>query len=192
MVGSEMKTRTDEIDDNIISLGSQSVVTTPFGASVIFECQYDLTIDVASQDYSVTGASVVDTFHATGSLAAGFAMSLNNGDATDFILGNNLPVEITWSVTALSGKLSFKIKDCTVEHGATAVMVVKEGCYSSTLDVVADGTYQAFSYPVFKGVGQTALDQTIACTVSICEVAQMTAPLSCPTAGDDIFYNYIK
>ena len=96
MVGSEMKTRTDEIDDNIISLGSQSVVTTPFGASVIFECQYDLTIDVASQDYTVSGASVVDTFHGTGSLAAGFSMILNNGDPTAFLLGSTLPGQSTF------------------------------------------------------------------------------------------------
>ena len=113
MVGNEMKARTDTIQDNIISLGSQSVVTTPFGAAVIFSCGYDLTIDVASQDYSVTGASVVDTFHANGSLAAGFKMTLNNGDGATFLLGNEMPVKITWAVTALSS-LSFKLKECTV------------------------------------------------------------------------------
>lgn len=192
MVGNEMKKRSDEIQDNIISLGSQSVVTTPFGAAVIFSCGYDSTINVASQDYTVSGASVVDTFHATGSLADGFAMTLNDGAAASFLLGSNLPVAIRWSVTALAAKLSFQITDCTVEHGATAIMVAKGGCYASILNVVSDGTDQAFSFPVFKGTGETDANQQITCQVAICEVGQCSAPLSCPADGDDKFYNYSK
>lgn len=192
MVGSEMKTRKDEIDDNIISLGSQSVVTTPFGASVIFECQYDLTIDVASQDYTVSGASVVDTFHGTGSLAAGFSMILNNGDPTAFLLGSTLPVAIEWSVTALSTKLSFQIAACTVTHGTTAIMVAKGGCYADKLDVQPEENNQAFTYPVFKGTGETAPEQTIACSIAICEVGQCSPTRygDCPESGDDQFYEY--
>ena len=196
-----MKTRTDEVPDTIISLGSQSVVTTPFGASVNFECQYDLTIDVASQDYTVSGASVVDTFHGTGSLAAGFQMTLNNGDATDFMLGFNLPVAITWSVTALAEKLSFAITDCTVEHGTTAIMVAKGGCYADKLDVQPEENNQAFTYPVFKGVGETVPEQTITCSIKICDcksagdcnylgLCKSTNWRDCPKSGDDQFYEY--
>ena len=52
MIGNEMNTRSDTIQDNLILLGSQSVVTTPLavGLAVVFECEYDLSIDVASQD----------------------------------------------------------------------------------------------------------------------------------------------
>ena len=77
MVGNEMRERSDDVQDNVIVLGSQSIVTTPFGASMVFACTYDLTVEVASEEYTVAGASVVDTFTGTGSLSAGFAMSLN-------------------------------------------------------------------------------------------------------------------
>ena len=190
MVGNEMRARTDTIQDNIISLGSQSVVTTPFSAALIFECQYDLTIVVASQNYTVLGASVVYTFHGVGSSAAGFQMTLNNGEPTAFLFESTLPVAITWRVAALSTKLSFKLDECTVQHGATAIMIVKESCYSSTLDLVPDGTNQGFAYPGFKGVGETDANQKIACTVSICEGGQSHTPMSCPVYGDDEFYNY--
>lgn len=187
-----MKTRTDTIQDNIIALGGQSVVTTPFGAAVTFACQYALSVDVTMKEYTVTGASVVDTFHGTGSLAAGFEMSLNDGNAATLLLGNNLQVALTWSVTALSTKLSFQLSDCTVEHGTTAIMLVKGGCYASTLDVKPEENNQAFSYPVFKGVGENDVNQKITCSVIICEVGQCKPTVSqeCPETGDDYFYKY--
>ena len=56
--------------------------------------RYNLTIDVESEDYTVSGSPVV----ASGSLAAGFAMTLNNGDGATLFLENDIPVAITWSV----------------------------------------------------------------------------------------------
>ena len=124
---------------------------------------------------------------ATGSLAAGFAMSLNNGAPADFILGSNLPVDITWSVTALSD-LSFKLKECKVQHGGTGIMIVKDSCFASTLDVVPTGNKQGFSYQVFKAKEETDLNQMIECTVQICEVGQCATLTACPAYGDDQFY----
>ena len=168
------------------------MVTTPFGAAVIFECQYDLTIDVASQDYTVSGASVVDTFHGAASLAAGFQMILNNGEPTAFLLGSNLPVAITWSVTALSMKLSFQITNCTVVHGSIAIMVAKSGCYAEALDVEPEENNQTFTYPAFKTAGETDPSQMITCAINICEVGlcESTRWGDCPKSGDDEFYNY--
>lgn len=187
-----MKARSDDVQDNVITLGSQSVVTTPFGAAVIFSCTYPMTVDVASKDYTVSGASVVDTINGSGSLAAGFTMTLNNGDATAFLLGANLPVEVIWSVTALS-TLQFYLNECTVTHGTTPIKIVKNGCYSDKLAVVPNAANQGFSYPVFKGVGETDPEQTISCSVNICEVGQCQNPTEdnqCPVDGDDYFYVY--
>lgn len=189
MIGSEMKTRSDDVEDNVISLGSKSVITTPFGASVVFACTYQLTIDVTEQTFSVSGASVVDTFSGTGSLDAGFVMTLNNGEPTAFLLGANLPVAITWSVSGLPS-LTFNLQQCTVTHGSAIIPVVKGGCFASVLDVVPTATKQGFAYQVFKGVGQTDADQTIECTISICEVDECQAPTTCPTTGDDHFFGY--
>ena len=116
-------------------------------------------------------------------------MTLNNGDGATFLLGNEMPVALTWAVTGLSS-LSFKLKECTVQHGATAIMVVKKGCYASTLDAVPDATNHGFSYQVFKGVGETDVNQRITCTVHICETGQCSTPTICPATGDDKFYGY--
>ena len=171
MIGNEMKTRTDIIQDNIIGLGAQSVVTTPFGAAVVFECEYDLSIDVASQDFTVSGASVVDTLSGSGSLANGFSMKLNKREPASFLLGNDLAVEISWAVTALS-TITFHIDECTVNHGLINVMIVKQGCYSETLDVRFNANRQGLSYQVFKAVGETAETQKIKCSVKLCEKDQ--------------------
>lgn len=47
-----------------------TLVTTPFGAGVIFECTYPLTVDIANEDgqYTVHGASVLDVYTANRSL----------------------------------------------------------------------------------------------------------------------------
>lgn len=184
-----MRTRTDDIQDNVISLGSKKVVTTPFGAAVVFSCSYPLTIEVASEGYTVQGASVVDSFVGTGSLAAGFAMTLNNGDATDFLLGTNLPVAISWAVTGVS-TLTFYLNQCTVEHGATIIPVVKDGCYAHTLNVVKDANSQGFNFPIFKGVGETDPNQKVKCSVNVCEVDQCQTPTQCPATLDDKFYGF--
>ena len=187
-----MKTRSVEVQNNLIDLGSQAVVTTPFGAAVILACTYSMTIDVASQDFTVVGASVVDTFYGTGSLAAGFAMILNNGGPANLFLGDVVTVAITWSVSRLS-TLTFHIQDCTIQHGSTDILIVKEGCYAAHLDVVPDANKQQFSYQVFKAVAETDPNQKIRCKVNVCEIGQCKNPTDnsqCPAAGDDLFYGY--
>ena len=191
-----MRTRNDDIQDNVIDLGSLSVVTTPFGAAVVFTCTYSMTIDVASEDYTVTGASVVDSITGVGSLAAGFTMTLDDDESPVFLLGSIMPIAVTWSVTALTN-LQFYLHTCTVTHGTTSIMVVKEGCYSENLGVVAikhdNQAKQGFSYRIFKGVRETESTQTIKCSLNICEVGKCNKPTAndqCPAIADDVFYGY--
>ena len=183
----------DGSEDNVAALGSQSVLTAQ-SAAVVFTCTYSMTVEVASGDYTVTGASVVDTVHGVGTLAAGFAIELNNGEGAAFMLGTVMPVAITWSVTGLS-KLTFNIQECTVQHGTTIVMLIKGGCYSATLSVNPEDAdaRQAFTYQVFKGAGETDPNQMITCKVNICESGKCinpTANSQCPSAGDDQHYGY--
>ena len=194
MVGNDMRERSDDtIQDTLIFLGSQSVVTTPLGASITFTCSYDLTVELASADYTVAGASVVDTFTGTGSLSAGFAMSLNNGEDAAFLLGETLHVGITWAVTTLK-TLTYRITKCDVQHGDSVISIVKDQCYAAALDVIPDDHKdQGFSFQVFKGLGETKESQKITCSVTICEENRCSIPYSnsqCPNDGDDVFYNY--
>ena len=82
---------------------------------------------------------------------------------------------------------------CTIQHGSTNIIIVKEGCYADQLHVVPDANKENFSYQVFKGVGETDPNQKIRCKVNICEVGQCKNPTDnsqCPAAGDDLFYGY--
>ena len=194
IIGNDMKTRSDDtIQDTLIDLGSKSVVTTPLGASIVFTCTYDDMVEVASADYTVVGASVVDTLTGTGSLSEGFAMSLNNGEGADFLLGANIQVAITWALTTTLSTLTFRLEQCTVQHGASVITLVKDHCYAARLDVVPDAFDQGFAYPVFKGVGETNENQKITCSVRICPTNQCNMPRSnseCPKTGDEMFYNF--
>ena len=193
MVGNEMRERSDDVQDNVFVFESQSVITTPFGASITFTCSYDLTGEHASEEYTVVGASVVDTFTGTRSLSAGFAMSLNDGEGSAFMLGDNIHVGITWAVTTLSD-LTYRIKQCDVQHGDSVITIVKDQCYAAKLDVVPDDQMdQGFSYQIFKGVGEADASQKITCSVIICDARNYCGPYSnsqCPKDGDDQFYNF--
>lgn len=187
-----MRTRTDDVEDFLITLGSQKVVTTPFGAAVTFECIYSMTVEVSTQSYTVNGVSVTDTFSASGSLASGFVMTLDTDGDNQFLMGRVLPVAVTWSVTGIS-TLTFYLKQCTVTHGSTKILIVKDGCYSAALEVEPQSNIQGFSFRVFKGIGESSPSQSIECTVDLCEISECQNPTSdsqCPTAGNDSFYNY--
>ena len=186
-----MKTRQDDIQDYLINLGSKSVVTTPFGAGIVFQCTYPLSVDISSENYAVVGASVVDTYSATGSLAAGFDMILNNGEDPSFLLGSIVQLGITWTVSSLP-LLTYYLDHCSVTHGATEIDIVKGGCYASGLKVEPETSMQEFSYKVFKAVGETSDEQMIKCTVIICEKTQCQFPTlaQCPASGDDVLYGY--
>ena len=116
-------------------------------------------------------------------------MELNNGDPASFLLGNDLAVEISWAETALS-TVTFHIDECTVTHGTTNIVIVKEGCYSETLDETLNANKQGLSYPVFKGAGETEETQMIKCSVKICKKDQCKHSGQCPATGDDIYYGY--
>ena len=151
-----------------------------------------MSVEVSSgATYTVHDAAILDTYAGTGSLADGFQMVLNNGEDPSFILGSNVQLAITWTVSNIA-TLTFFLDHCTVTHGTTEISVVKGGCYAAELDVKHETTLQAFSFMVFKGVGETTSTQTIECTVNICAMDQCQIPTvdQCPSDGDDSFYGF--
>ena len=136
-------------------------------------------------------AAVIDTYSATGSLAAGFQMVLNDGEDPSFILGSIVNLAVTWTVSNIP-TLTFYLDSCFVTHGATVIDIVQGGCYAAALDVEHEASLQAFSYKVFKGVGETTSTQTIECTINICEASTCQLPTvnQCPATGDASYYGY--
>ena len=52
-------------------------------------------------------------------------MNLSSPTGEKFIMGGQLEVGIEWSARFLD-QFSFRIKDCSVQHGDTSVAVIKE------------------------------------------------------------------
>ena len=59
-----------------------------------------------------------------GNLANGFSLNLST-PGERFIMGGQLEVAIEWNARFL-GQFSFRIKDCSVQHGDVSVSVIKE------------------------------------------------------------------
>ena len=122
-------------------------------------------------------------------------MTLNNGAETAFVLGTALPVEITWTVNGFP-TIEFYLNECSITHGATVIKIISDGCYSEEIGVSAGdatATSASFSFTTFTGFEETAEDQTIDCSVKLCEVGHSKKPTSdsqCPNTADAVFYNY--
>merc|ERR1712227_357742 len=144
--------------------------------------------------YDFEDASITDSFSGVSSLNQAFYMTLNNGDGVSFVLGATLPVTVGWDIQGVEG-ISLYFQGCTVSHGSSSIAVIKDSCYSETLNAeprASEGLTTSFSFRVFKGKGESALSQTIQCSVVICKDDDGTCgPISenadCPP---DSGYNY--
>jgi len=123
-------------------------------------------------------------------------MSLNNGAETDVLLGSVMSVDITWSVVGLSS-ITFYLNQCTVTHGKTTFPIILDGCYSDAVGVTADSdasaTSASFTFLAFKGFEETEAEQTIDCSVKLCEEGSCAFPTNdsqCPSTGNDAFFKY--
>merc|ERR1711879_909195 len=68
--------------------------------------------------------------------------------------------------------ISLYFSGCTVSHGSSAIAVIKDSCFSETLNAeprASEGLTTSFSFRVFKGKGESAPSQTIQCSVVICK-----------------------
>ena len=171
-----------------------TVQTGPFAVGISFSCSYPRTIEVSSDSYDFEDASITDSFSGVSSLNQAFYMTLNNGDGVSFVLGATLPVTVGWDIQGVEG-ISLYFSGCTVSHGSSAIAVIKDSCFSETLNAeprASEGLTTSFSFRVFKGKGESAPSQTIQCSVVICKddddtCGPITSDADCPS---DSGYNY--
>jgi len=179
-----------------LELGNRQIVVNPFGVGMVFQCTYPTLVKLSSVGYTVEDVSISSSLKGQGQWTDAFAMSLNNGNDAEFILGQVLPVSISWKVTTMQSDLTFFYVGCTVTHGATDIAVIKNGCYAGATGsqpLPSTPTEQNMSFKIFKGVNEAATEQTIECSVLICEPAKCSKPKSnadCPTGEHDAFYQY--
>jgi len=187
--------RSDSIDHDQIDLGDRQIIINPFGVGMLFQCTYPRLVTLSSQAYTVEDVSISSSMQGDGKWTESFTMVLNNGDGVEFILGQVLPVEISWAVN--HAKLTFYYESCAVTHGNTVINVIKGGCYAGatkTAPTVTEQYKNAFEFTIFKGVNEVETKQTIECSVMICEDGACGNPQTnadCPADGDhDSFYKY--
>jgi hypothetical protein len=179
-----------------LELGNRQIVVNPFGVGMVFQCTYPTLVKLSSVGYTVEDVSISSSLKGQGQWTDAFAMSLNNGNDAEFILGQVLPVSVSWKVTTMQSDLTFFYVGCTVTHGATDIAVIKDGCYAGATGsqpLPSTPTEQNMSFKIFKGVNEAATEQTIECSVLICEPAKCSKPKSnadCPTGEHDAFYEY--
>lgn len=179
-----------------MELGDRHIVVNPFGVGMVFQCTYPTLVKLSSVGYTVEDVSISSSLKGQGQWTEAFAMTLNNGNNAEFILGQVLPVSVSWKVTTMQSDLTFFYVGCTVTHGATDIAVIKDGCYAGATGsqpLASTPTEQNMSFKIFKGVNEAATEQTIECSVLICEPAKCAKPKSnadCPTGEHDAFYQY--
>ena len=133
-------------------------------------------------------------YEGEGSMANGFAMTLNGGSDETLTLGAFMPVDINWDITTLTG-LRFYTVGCSVEHGDTSVDIVKNGCYAGAVEAKptdSTATSQSFRYKIFKAQNEDSQSQTVNCVIKLCAAGACTWPVAddCSAEGDDALYNY--
>lgn len=189
------RARSSSIDKVVQLDDTQSIITSPFGVGIHFNCEYPLKFTVSTETYQVEDVTTAGTTYAEGSLSGGFEMTLNNGGTTNFILGAYLPVKIEWDVTAMVG-LKFYFDECVVTHGTVGVSIIKGGCYAGAVEarhVDSTNTMSEFVYKVFKAFEQEGKDQDIVCEVVLCAAGKCASPTEdsqCPSGGEDDLYSY--
>jgi len=183
-----------ELGMGSVSLGNSSVVDVflaPVSSAVTFTCEYDTTVEVASQNLTVNGATAIGATSATGSLVDGFALSLwTDQNMTDAVTDDNLFIgakvygSLDWSVTAAN--LTFTVDECTVESDGKEVAFIKDGCFSNTLGAepkASSGNVEknfAFNSFTLGDAQNIQMNATVACTVVVCESGNCNTPSSCP------------
>jgi len=195
-VHGDQRQRSDIVMKNIETNLNHTVITTGFnGVAMKYQCSYNRTISVSSEDFAVEDVTVTDHQDGFGNLANGFSMVLNNGDGLMYILGAELPIEVKWSVNVLAD-LKFNFDFCKVTHGATDFFIIKNGCYATTVaarPLAQSHNSNSFEYRVFKAKGEVAKDQTIECEVTVCNEDSCQSPESnsdCPSDNHDSLYGY--
>jgi len=160
------------VADKEINLGDMAVYTSNFGISVVYQCVYSTALTVSSGAFDVQTVSAFGQNTGVGNLATGFSMNLSSPTGEKFIMGGQLEVGIEWSARFLD-QFSFRIKDCSVQHGDTSVAVIKQGCYAGLLDAhpvkKSSDLIEAFMFNMFKGIDEETQTQVISCEVKVCK-----------------------
>ena len=100
------------------------------------------------------------------------------------MLGSVLDVSVNWDLKF--SDISFTFIECNVEQGDAAVTIIREGCYSESLQVVpiSETSFQMMTFSIDN---QTDQNRFIVCKIKLCMDGCKTNTDQCP---DDEHYSY--
>lgn len=190
-----VRTRSGSVQNTRLELGDMTIVTTPFGIGITFECGYPMGITLESDPYTVTDVDISGTQSGTGSLDGGFELTVGGGEEHKVMLGGVLEVTATWSITTLTD-VSFYFDRCGVVHGSQNVNVIQDSCFSVALKTGAtssSNTEVSFKFKTFGIDGEDDVKQTIVCDIKLCTADvcdKATLDNQCPTGASEDFFQY--
>lgn len=168
---------------------------------VTWTCRYDRKIHVS------TDTSLMDIAN-----VQGFSLEIHETESLTGLhqnpyLGDQIVGKVRWSV--VYGGAKFYIRECHLQEGDQSVALVKDNCYSKTLDVSfidQEGTghlveqCSTFKFrPVKFADTENAVriakgTQDLMCTIVICfddhDCNYNTRNDQCPSSGDDAFWGF--
>ena len=200
----ELELRHPGTDDNKLDLGDGLMISTgSSGVSFTFRCEYPVHVSVTSERFYINDASVSSTQSAVGNLAAGFSLTLSDGnDVLDVIherftyygrivLGSMLNVKATWDIEIEN--VWFYFRNCKVEQGGTLVSIIKDGCFSDKLKVKQtseEPLSPAFQMMTFNIVGEEGNMQYVVCDIKLCDKNKCDKPENNHQCPQDDQYEY--
>ena len=167
-----------------INLGGIMLSTGSPDTRISFQCVYSVRVTVTSDPLSVRSAA------AGGNLADGFSLILGDGNNAAIELGQMLDVTVTWNLSL--SDVSFYLRNCYLQQGASTVKVVKDGCLSETLQVSHTSQMQksqSFRMMIFSIDGEESNEQFIDCFIKLC-MQNCDKPTSDDQCPDDENYSY--
>ena len=100
------KVKISQNEINKINLGDVSVSLSKAEIELEFVCLYNIDVTIASNEYTIEDAVISGTTTGTGSLAAGFSLTITSD--SNFALGTMLNVAASWELSFPEVSFSFE------------------------------------------------------------------------------------
>lgn len=175
--------------------------------SLVFKCRYSTNVPIASTNFSLNPSESSNTKAAFGVLNDGFDFDIYSDRSfhnllsltARAVIGATAFGRVKWSITTLSGKVEFFIKNCNVNLASITVPIIKDNCYARIVNTKMEQTEHKqneesiFSYKVF-GVDRysaTGDRMNVVCDLKICKTDDPKCNINHADHCDQLIKDYM-
>ena len=186
----EFKVKISQNNANKINLGDVTVNLGESSLELEFVCLYDMDVTIASKEYTIEDAAISGTTTGSGSLAAGFSLTLTSD--SNFALGTMMDVAASWELSFPDLSISFE--ECNAQQDGKSVTIIKDFCLAEVFDaggMSKSNSDISFGYRLFSIDETSSLEQIVVCELNICsDNCPKPTDEECPKDGNDGLYNF--